>query len=105
MSHRFGFGEVTEVTDKGGTKKYEKGHVEVSRNAFNHAIEEYSDVPPAGAVGLALATETAGIDLAGYVGAGSEEPDLAALRDAVESIDGVGEETADQIMEAVTEAL
>lgn len=102
MAHRFGFGDVTETTEKGGTKKYENGHVEVSRNAFNHAIERFPDLPPAGAIGLTLATDTAGVDLAAYAGA---TPDWDDVRAAVQEIDGVGEETAEAVVQAMQEAL
>jgi len=51
---RFGFGEKTGETEKGGLDQYENGHVEVSGTALKHAIEQYPDEPPRQAVGRLL---------------------------------------------------
>lgn len=54
---RFGFGEKTGETEKGGLDQYEYGHVEVSGTALKHAIEQYPDQPPKQAVGRLLTGE------------------------------------------------
>lgn len=54
---RFGFGEKTGETEKGGLAQYEHGHVEVSGSALKHAIEQYPEQPPKEAVGRLLLGE------------------------------------------------
>lgn len=97
---RFGFGEVTEENEASDTNQYENGHVDVSNKAFKQACSEYPAMPPAGAVGLMLA------DLAGVqVAVGNGNPDYDALTDDLQTIEGVGEETAEEVVSVVREAL
>ena len=104
MAYRFGFGEKTGESETGGLDQYEDGHVDVSSNAFKFAVESYPGVPPAAAVGLALA-EVGGIDPETF-GAGEDTaPDWEALHDNLTEIDGVGEETADELMEVIQDQL
>lgn len=63
MAHRQGFGDVTGESEDGGLKQFENGFVDVSRDGFQYAISEYPTVPPWAAVGIALATEVAKVDL------------------------------------------
>ena len=51
---RFGFGEKTGETEKGGLAQYEHGHVEVSGSALKHAIQNYPNEPPREAIGRML---------------------------------------------------
>lgn len=97
---RYGFGEKTGETEKGGLSQYENGHVEVSNQAFKWASEEFPSEPPAGAVGLALA-RLAGVDLADHADSQSVDIDYGALAERVEEIDGVGESTAEAVVSAV----
>ena len=101
---RYGFGEQTGVTEAGGLAQYENGVVEFSEKAAKHATQQYPKESPAGAVALALA-EVGGVDLSEYVEPPAPDVDTDALRASVESIDGVGEETAEKIMAALRDAL
>lgn len=100
---RYGFGEQTGETEEGGLAQYENGVVEVSEKASKHATQRFTTESPAGAAALVLA-EVGGVTLSDHV-----EPaaviDTEALRDALESVDGIGEETAADAVEAVTEDL
>jgi hypothetical protein len=101
---RFGFGERTGESEEGGLDQYEDGHVDVSQKAFKHAVERFPSEAPAGAVALRLA-ETAGVDLADHVESAGAAPDWEALHESVSEIDGVGEETADAVLETLQESL
>lgn len=57
---RFGFGEQTGTTEKGGLPQYENGHVDVSGTALKHAIEEYPQEPPKAAIGRMLLGDQVG---------------------------------------------
>lgn len=100
MARRYGFGEKTGETDS-GLAQHSDGHVEISESAAKSATEQYPKESPAGAVALRLA-EVGGVDLTEYA-----DPDVdgAAIRDALTAVDGVGEETADDAVEALEEAL
>lgn len=98
---RFGFGDVTGENEKSGTKQYKDGHVEFSNKAMKHATQEYPQESPAGAVALRLA-QVGGVDLSDH---SDPTVNVTALRDAVESVDGVGEETANDVLAAIEEAL
>lgn len=54
---RYGFGEKTGESEKGGLAQYEHGHIEVSGQAFRYAAEQYPSDPPAVAVGKLLAEQ------------------------------------------------
>jgi len=96
MARRWGFGDVTGETEKGGKKQYQHGHMEVSEAAARYATEEYPRESPAAAVGLVLASQVGGADLSEYVAPTPIEVDYEALTDALEAIDGVGEATAEE---------
>lgn len=98
---RYGFGEQTGESEKGGLAQYENGVVEFSEKASKHATQQYPKESPAGAVALALA-KVGGVDLSDYADA---DVDTDGLQDAVESVDGVGEETAESVVAAIEEAL
>lgn len=98
---RYGFGEQTGVTEAGGLAQYENGVVEFSEKAAKHATQQYPKESPAGAVALALA-EVGGVDLSDYA---ASEVDYAAVEEAVTEVDGVGEETAAEIIEALREVV
>lgn len=59
---RFGFGEKTGETEKGGLDQFENGHVEVSGTALKYAIEQYPNEPPKQAVGRLLVGDASGAD-------------------------------------------
>jgi len=101
---RYGFGEQTGTTEAGNLAQYENGVVEFSENAAKWATQQYPRESPAGAVALALA-EVGGVDLSDYVDAPAPDVDADALRDAVTDVDGVGDSTADEIINAVRETL
>lgn len=98
---RYGFGEQTGVSSEGELPQFENGHVEFSENAAKHATQQHPKESPAGAVALELA-KVGGVDLEDYA-----EPnvDAEAVQEAVESVDGVGEETADEVLSAIQEAI
>lgn len=98
---RYGFGEQTGETESGGLAQYENGVVEISEKAAKHATQQHPTESPAGAVALELA-EVGGVTLSDHATA---DVDRGALREALESVDGVGEETAGDALDAVTEAL
>lgn len=92
---RFGFGDKTGESDKGGLAQYENGHVEVSGKALKHAIENYPGEPPREAVGRMLAGD----------GNDSLTVNWNDVRADVEAVDGVGEAVADAVVEALQESL
>lgn len=100
MARRYGFGEKTGSSDN-GLDQFSEGHVDISESAAKNATEEYPKESPAGAVALRLA-EVGGVDLAEYA---DPTVDTEALRDALTAVDGVGDETADAAVDAVTGAL
>lgn len=92
---RFGFGDKTGESSKGGLSQYENGHVEVSGKALKHAIENYPGQPPREAVGQMLA------------GDADQNTNInwEDVRERVQSIDGVGEAVADDVVEKLRESL
>lgn len=91
---RFGFGDKTGESSKGGLAQYEDGHVEVSGKALKHAIENYPGEPPREAVGRMLGGESKnGLTV-----------DWDDVRARLESVDGVGEAVADAIVEELKES-
>lgn len=101
---RYGFGEKTGETEFGGLAQYEHGVVEFSEKASKHATQKYPKESPAGAVALELAA-VGGVDLADYADADGPTVDFEALHEAVGAIDGVGEETADAVIETLQATL
>lgn len=93
---RYGFGEKTGESKKGGLNQYEHGHVEVSGSALRHAVENFPDMPPREAIGLMLAGDATDE---------SVSLDYEALSEAFQQVDGVGEATADELVEAVQQAV
>ena len=98
---RYGFGEKTGETEAGGLAQYENGVVEFSERAAKWATQEYPRESPAGAVALALA-EVGGVNLTDYA---ESEVDWEAVSEAVQAVDGVGEETAADVIGSLKEAL
>lgn len=92
---RFGFGNKTGESSKGGLAQYENGHIEVSGKALKFAIENYPGEPPREAVGQMLA----GNDTE------SVEVDWGDVRERVQSVDGVGEAVAEDVVEKFRESL
>lgn len=95
---RFGFGDKTGESSKGGLTQYENGHVEVSGKALKYAIEEYPGQPPKEAVGRLLA---------GVTDQGSDQPniDWDSVSDRVQAVDGVGEKVAESVVSELREML
>lgn len=96
MATRFGFGQKTGESEKGGLAKYENGHVDVSGSALRHAIEQYPEQPPKNAIASMLAGGSLFDSLAGR-----NDVDYAALQDDITGIQGVGESTAEKIVAVV----
>lgn len=101
---RYGFGEKTGESEKAGLAQFAEGHVDVSDRAFKYASSQYPSLPPAGAVGLTLAAEVAGVDL-GQFGEAEVDVDWQSVHSALTELDGIGESTADDILETVQEAV
>jgi len=57
MVTRFGFGAITEHNEKSGSPVYENGHIDVSREAKDYAIEQYPYLSPQEAIGKVLAED------------------------------------------------
>ena len=96
---RFGFGDKTGEAEKSGVNQYENGHVDVSSSALSHVVENYPRLPPKEAVGAMLL----GRDPSGL--SDGAEVDYDALRESLTDIEGVGEETAGEVIDAVNDAL
>ena len=101
---RYGFGEKTGETEKGGLPQFENGHVGVSEQASKFATQEYPKESPAGAVALALA-HVGGVDLSEYVETEGPNLDFEAMHGALTAVDGIGEEKASEAMELIQETL
>lgn len=95
---RYGFGEKTGESEKGNLAQYENGHVEASNQAFKWATSVYPSEPPAGAIGLALC-DLAGVDLADHVDVEAPEVDYEAVHESFQSVEGIGEATASELVE------
>jgi len=102
---RYGFGDKTGETEKGGLTQYQHGHLEVSGKAFKYASSQYPSLPPAGAIGLVLAVQTAGVDLSEFADSEPAEVDYEALSESLQELDGIGESLAESVLDQVREVV
>lgn len=99
---RFGFGQQ-EAENDSGTKRYSDGHVDVSGKALKTAIQEYDGDIPRVAVGKMLIS---GVhpDFS-FDQSDGFSVDWEALHADLQDIEGIGEATADELVETMQDAI